>query len=321
MKAPLALAASVLAAALSLGAQTAPCYSANDANNTVIGTNTNWSLAGPTITAWQFTPTAPLSVQSLRLFLGNSFGASVGSYMNLAIWSNSATNLPQASLASGTWKLLTADMWQGTNLDALLTLQANQAYWIVLTEPGWSTLPVEPGGSVSMPVARFQGGAWSAGATPEALKVRLYTGLLDDQHLSVRGSSCATANGRLGSVLTNAASQAGNAAFFVEGTGLPAGTVVYLVLGANPSWIPFPVPLGNPQCMIHTDMIDFWLGFTGTGDVRSLSPAGHVTYAIPIPGNNALIGFGLNTQIAALEVGSPWPLPIVTTNAVRFTIY
>lgn len=308
-------------ATCTLGAQTAPCFAANDATNAVSSSTTQWSLFGANTMAWQITPSTPLSVQSLRLYVGNSFGLSVGAFMAIAVWSDDAvTHLPQTQLARGTWKYMQANSWQGANLDATVAMQPGSSYWIALTEPGWSTMPIEPGGA-TMPSAQLSNGTWSAGAAPQALKLRLYCALLDAAQVASSGAACPDSSGRLGTVFTNDAPRIGNAGFYVEGSGLPANSVAFLVIGIDANWVAFPLPGAQPSCLVRTDPLLFLTSVTGTGDIRASAPLGHATYPIAVPNEPGLVGLGVNTQIATLDLGSSFALPLITSNRVRFTLY
>jgi hypothetical protein len=308
-------------AATALHAQTPPCFATNDATNVVSSATSNWSLFGANVSAWQVTPATPVTVQSLRVFVGNTFGLSVGAFMNLAIWSDDpATHLPQTRLAHGTWKYVSANCWQGANLDAPVAMQANASYWVALTEPGWSTLPIEPGGN-ALPSAQQQSGVWSTGAAPQALKLRLYCGLLEGARVATSGAACASSSGRFGTVFTNDSPSIGNAGFYVEGSGLPGNTIAFLVIGIDPNWTSLQLPGARPTCMVSTDPLLFLTSVTGLGDIRSSAPLGHATWPIAVPGNPGLAGLGINAQIAALDLASTYSLPLITSNRVRFTLY
>ncbi|MFN9132701.1 MAG: hypothetical protein ACK5XO_08470, partial [Phycisphaerales bacterium] len=45
----------------------------------------------------------------------------------------------------------------------------------------------------------------------------------------------------------------GNANFQFEATGFLPGTIGLAVVGANPSWVPFPVPGAPAGCMLNVD--------------------------------------------------------------------
>lgn len=313
------LLATALLSLASLGAQTAPCFSMNDANNTVSNLIYSSSFAGPNVNAWQITPAAPLVVQSLRILTGNNY-PSTGPSMSLAIWDeNPATSLPGTRLGTGSWATVRPNHWQGCNLDAVVAMQPSTNYWIVFTEPGWSTVPIEPNG-IPMNQARLSSGVWTSASTG-ALKLRLYCGLLDDLDLTPSGSACNAAAGGAGTVFTNDTPMLGNTSFYVEGSGFPGNTLALLLLGLNPNWVSFPLPGGDPSCMLSTDPLTVITGFTGIGDVRAATTLGHVPYPLGIPNINSLVGLNVIVQIAALDPASTYGVPLMTSNALRITVY
>lgn len=129
-------------------------------------------------------------------------------------------------------------------------LQPNINYWVAFTDPGCSTLAVEPGG-LTLPTARRIHGAWQSGSG-EAMKLRLCSNQLDDLDVAPIGSGGAGSGGRTGSRFTNATPRIGSS-FYLESTGLPAGTLALMILGASPNWLSFPIPGGGPGCMLDAE--------------------------------------------------------------------
>lgn len=312
-----AFALTLLAAALP--SQTAPCFSTNDATNASTNVIYSYSAAAPNSNGWQITPAAPLVVQSRTVYTGNTYTSQVGNFMTLEIWDeNPANTLPGTRIAGGTWRINPAKDWQGTNLDMPAVLQANTNYWIVFTEPGWSTPPFQPSGT-TMPGARLSGGSWvGAGAT--ALKCRLYCGLLDQQNVASFGAVCTSSTGTFGTLFTNQAPTLGNADFRIEGTGFASGALVFLVLGMVPQYPSIPVP-GTANCFQSTDALITLVDFTGTGNVRAPLAFGHATFPIPLPSGAGYLGLYFAPQLAALDPGSLTPIPFVTSNALQVTVF
>jgi len=318
---PILIACSFLLATAPLAAQSAPCERLNDVSTPVGGPITPFGFGGPGTRAYQFTPSTALFVQALEIYTANAFSAG---FMTLDVFDEDpVTNLPGARIAGGTWQIDGAgtEAWQGTNLDFPAILTAGTPYWIVWTEPGGSVIPVDPAGT-AVPSAWISGGAWtSLAATPFML--RAYCSFLDDQNVTPVGGPCASSVG-LGTVFVNQAPTVGNAAFAIEATGLPPGTICWLVLGTNPNFQSIPVPLAGVQstCMVYTDgLLDTLTGFAGTGNVRATAASGHVAFAAPIPSNPALVGFYVDAQLAAIDPGSTFPVPLVTSNGLRLTVF
>jgi hypothetical protein len=312
---PLAFA---LALGATLAAQSAPCYSMNDATNGVSGGITAAALSGPVSWGFQFTPTASQAIQSVQIYTENRFQARA---MQLEIWSD-ASGLPSARLGGGSFKIQTAwfTSWRGTNFEQPVVMAANTPYWIVWIEPGGSRLPYDPAGTPLPGARRLTGGVWTAG-TAQALKFRLFCGLLDDLNVSPFGPGCNGAGG-IASTFTNHPPTIDNALFMVEGIGLPTATASILVLGVQPSWTPVLIPGGPPGCFLHTDPFVVLTGLTGNGAVNSpTGPSGHTAFGLPIPNVPTLAGLTLGLQVGALDTSFAVPVPIVTGNAVNVRLY
>lgn len=309
----------VLCVVGSLSAQTAPCFATNDLSTSVSNAIYSYSPAAPNTYGWQITPTSPVAVQAIEVYTGNNYTSQVGTHMTVEIWDeNVGTGTPQARLAGGTWIINPAIGWQGANLDSVAVLQANTNYWVVFTEPGWSTPPIQPGGT-TMASVRLSGGSW-VGAGSSALKSRLYCGLLDRTNVVPFGSLCASSTGSIGTMFTNESPMVGNAAFRVEGSGFASGSVAFLVIGMIPLFPSVPIP-GTASCFQNTDAMFTVVGTTGTGNVRAPTAAGHTVFAIPLPNSMAYQGFYFAPQLAVLDPGSPAPIPFVTSNALQLTVY
>jgi hypothetical protein len=302
-----------------LAAQGTPCFSLNDANTTTAGTITTYGFSGENASAWQFTPTVSNSVLAARIFTGNT-ALSGNRYMTVEIWSDVA-GTPGARLAGGTWKIAAAlgNAWQGANLDLPAILTANTPYWLVFVEPGWSTVPHEPGGLTVPTVVRSNAG-WTV-LVSEAPKFRLYCSFLDDGNVAVVGGPCPSSAGRLGTAFTNQQPLVGNLGFAIEGTGFASNAPAVLVLGLVQGFPPTPVPGLPPGCLQHTDVGFSTFALTGTGTTRGPTAAGHVHYLVGIPGGNpGLAGLFVGAQLVSLDAGSAAPLPFVTSNGLGITI-
>jgi hypothetical protein len=303
-----------------LTAQSVPCFAANDQNSNVSNLIYSYSNAAPNTNAWQITPTSLLVAQSLRIYTRNTYASQVGAFMTLELWDEDplSPGLPFTRLAGGTWQFNSVMSWQGTNLDLPVVLQPNTNYWVVLTEPGWSTPPTEPGGAAK-PAARQVAGAWlPAGAS--ALKVRIYCSLLDDQNVVPFGGTCAGASGSMPFLFTNQPPTLGNVDFRLEGTGLPAGALVFFVMGLQPGYPSVPIA-GTPNCFLSTDTVATLVGTSGTGNVRAAAAFGHVTFPFALPTGAAWQGLYFSAQLAAIDGASTAALPLVTTNALQVTLY
>ena len=311
-----------LAALLSpvLCAQTPPCLAMNDQSTNVPNIITAYAFSGPTSWGWQITPTTPLIARAAQIYTANTVSKVD---MVLEIWSHDpATSLPLARLAGGAWKISTASplMWQGTNLDAPITLVPPNSYWLVWTEPGGCRVPYETGGTTLPAARRPSGGAWATTAATE-LKFRIFCNLLDAKNVKPKGPSCSTPAG-LGSLYTNQAPTVGNAEFLLDGSGFPSGASAALLLGVQPAFPSVPLPGGNPLCLLHTDIVIIVSGLTGTGNVRQTAgSSGHVFFPLAVPAIPGLAGGYLGAQLAVLDSTSAYSIPFATTNGLQITIY
>lgn len=314
----------VLLLALPLAAQTAPCASANDSNNTFnTGSVTAFGFAGAGNYAYQYTPAVPIVAQAMRIITARPISTASG-FMSLEIWSD-ASGLPGARLAGGSWKTdfgPASAVWQGTNFDAPVVMLPATNYWLVWIEPHSSNLPVEPGGATLLPAAYRAGtGAWAT-RTPAAFKFRLYCSLLDDINVVVNGTGCPSSTGAQGTLFANQMPTVGNADFRVEGTGFPSASLAVLALGVIQGFPSFPLPGLPAGCQQNTDILrTLVVGITGTGDVRATTRLGHVSSPLPIPANPALVGLYLATQLAVFDAANTAPIPLVTSNALQLTLY
>ena len=300
-------------------AQSAPCLSENDLTNSVAGSIFLYQSSGPGIWAWQITSPSTTVVQSGRIYTTNSFTGSVGPHMKLEIWDDDPTSpgQPGSRLGGGTWRIRTQTSWQGCNFDSPVALQANSQYWIVMHEPGWSTPPIQPGGS-ALPMKRLSGGAW-LNMPSEALKYRLYCGNLDDAGVVAVGAGCPDSTGSVPGTFTNHAAQVGNSQFALEASGFGPGAITLQAFGLLPNYPAIPIP-GTPGCILQTNLDVVLSGLAGTGGVRDQTASGHVHTPFPIPGSPVLSGFYFTSQMAAVDLGLANPLPVVTTNTLQITV-
>ncbi len=322
MKPILSLVLSTFLCAAALDAQTKPCFAMNDTNTNVSSVITLLAFAGPGQWAYQFTPASSLIVRGMRIYTGNKFQ---NAFMSLEVWSHDAAKkLPKARLAGGTWKnpKPTAIGWYGTNFDKAQALIKGTTYWLVWTDPGWSTPPIDPNSFNTMPYAqRFGTTAAFVAGSNQALKFRLYCSPIDVKGARVFGSSCASAAGTTGTAFTNTSPTVGNASFRIEGTGLPSGATTFLALGVNNKWSSLSLGPLAPGCYLNTDLLAVFTGKTGTGDVRSTTGAlGHVSYSLPIPNNPSLKGVFVGSQIAVADAKSKNAIPGVFTNGLQITV-
>ncbi|MEC8652092.1 MAG: hypothetical protein VXY92_05990 [Planctomycetota bacterium] len=317
-------AASVLLAAClastSASSQSAPCLAENDLSSSVVNSIFG-NYSTPRVYAWQITAPSNMVVQSGRIYTHNAYQSSVGSFMELEIWDEdpASPGQPGSRVAGGTWRMRNQVGWQGTNFDGPVALQANTPYWIALTEPGWSTPPVEPGGT-QFPMMYQSGSSWVSMA-PEALKFRLYCGLLDAAGVTTSGPGCPGSSGAVPAAFVNSSPSIPNSQLAIEGTGLGSGALVVHALGTIPSYPSVPIP-GAPGCFLRTNLDVVAAATAGVGDIQSsTSPAGHARFPMPIPNNAALAGFVFTSQLAAFDLSLAAPLPIVTSNALQFSLF
>jgi hypothetical protein len=317
----LLLSGAALAAALS--AQAPPCFSANDANTSVSTSITASPFVGlnPNSRAYQFSPTTSIAPLSASIFTGSPLR---DDYMRLEIWDeDTSTNLPGNRIAVGTFSspLSPTANWLGTNFDTAPQLNAGTNYWLVWIDSGGSIIPEEPGG-VSLPrTTRASNRPWGTVAAG-ALKFRLYCNLFDTQVRASVGAPCATATNQLPTAFTNDTPTAGNTAFGIEGTNLPAGSTAWLLIGVNPN--AGSTPLGAafpPGCSLHTDIIAAIQGSTGIAEIGDQpstprpSPFGHVRFPTPLT-TLTTSGIFFSAQLVALDGAASAPVPLVLSNAL-----
>ena len=323
---PLSALASVCLFAAMASSQTPPCMAENDQSP---NSNGLVSLSNGQVrySAVMITPTATNVVQGGRIWTSNNYGTQQGQYMTLELWDEDPANpgVPSTRLGGGTWEGVPSVStnvftWQGCSFDTPVVLVSGQNYWMVWAEPGWCGLSANFGG-VTLPIIYRSGasGSWSS-PTSMAFTYRLYCSLIDAQGVVPFGPSCPSSSNRSPAVFTNQAATVGNTGFNIEGTGLPAGMPAINVFGVTPGFPTLPLP-GTNACWASTDMALTIGAVAGTGDIRSPTAAGHVSFSVPIPANTSLQGFYFASQIMALDPGATGALPIVTSNALQITIY
>ena len=318
-----------LALSAVLPAQGAPCAAGNDANNVVTGNLS--SVSGvPNVRAFLVNlPPTGFGYRSIQICTGNT--AFPAGFMKLELWnSDPVTNLPRSRAAGGTWRIDSSlgVTWQGTNLD--LDIVPFGSMWIVWTEPGLSTEPIEPGGT-TFTTAQLIGSNWILLPQPQALKFRLFCQWLEQPNVTVpvsgcpiqlRGCACPTFTGFWGTLFTNQQPTVGNAAFALEGTGFPTAAPALLGLDlTNSPGSLFGLPAG---CVVYPGNGDIVLGGTGSGDVlanwATTGAAGHTTFPLPIPPNPALSGLIARAQLAVYDARFSAPLPFSLSNGLRIVV-
>ena len=316
------LSLSAVLACSSVLAQTAPCMSENDSTNAASSAFFGIVNGSPGTYAWQITPLSTVVVESITTFIRNQYMSQTGEFAKLSIWTESSTGTaPGQQLTEGTFRLTNQYSWRGCNFETPVVLQANTNYWIGLTEPGWTGVPIQSIGGLSLPMMRrdINTGAWTNMNAPEAFKYRLYCGKLDRAGVVPFGSACPNSAGSLGTAFVNSSPVVGNTGFTIEGSGFTPGTVVIGFVGITPAFPSLPLP-GAPGCFVSTTADVTASLAAGVGDVRANSPDGHVEFPIAIPANPALSGFYFAAEFAALDLGIGTALPFVTSNALQITI-
>lgn len=321
---------SLLAASLmfctALSAQTKPCFSMNDSTNSASSAITAKAFAGPGYWALQWTPGSTYVAQAMTIFTGSKY---LDGYHSLEVWSNDATaKKPKARLAGGTWFLPKGSVngWYGTNLDKIQVMTKGTTYWIVWGEPGWSALPHQVGGKPILPLVRKVGltGSWTASTAGWGFKFRLFCSRQDGLNVKPVGNACVGVAKLLPTVFTNTPPKIGNAAFRLEGTGVPSGAASVLILGGMKNFKPIPLKLVAPGCFLNTDILMLIIGKSGTGNLQAKTTVGavnHVSFGLPIPNTASLKGSFLGTQIAVLDAKSKNQLPMVFTNGLQITFF
>jgi hypothetical protein len=313
-----ALCAAVLVPA-SLLAQSQPCASLNDSSNSVSTAITALNFAvGNNTYAWRFVPQQVHVATGLRIYTNNNFKAG---FMKLEIWDESGSAPePGKRLGGGTWRYEqdSTPKWQGAAFDGPIPLRPQTAYWFVWQEPGFSTVPTEPGAALMSGSVRLSGSSWVSTQASE-LKWRLYCQGLDTVGTQSYGPSCPSSSQQLGALFNNEAPVLGNTNFRLEASGLPSSAPALWLIGVIPSFPNVPVP-GAPGCSLNTDIALIFPAATGGGPVQSTAAAGHSYFPLSIPNQLSLRGLFFAVQVAAVDTGATSSLPLVFTNGLRTTI-
>jgi len=299
-------------------AQIPPCFGLNHTSANVVTAVTTFSSSGQNTLAWQITPSVPLNVQAAQVFTRND-SLSGNYFMILELWSD-AGGLPGARLGGGTWRLVNSRpyAWQGAALDQIVPLAANVPVWLVWIEPGFSTLPQEPGGVTTPRAYRTASGPWTA-TTTGAPKLRLYCGIVGEWYSWEHGPSCAQSTGQSAALYANEVPTLGNTNYFLEATANPSGAPVFAVYGFPIS--PVPVSGFPAGCMQNVSIVAVSLLFAGTGTTRGPTCAGYVSVPLPIPANPSLLLTTLAAQAVPFDAGSAAPLPFTPSNGYCITLH
>jgi len=314
----LALIITATLATASLQAQTPPCESLNDQTNNAASVITLLNSQYLITSAWKITAQSSVTVQSMRIWCGHNYVGSLPSQRDpvwkLEIFTDGGAQ-PGQLLGGGKWQIIDGRpaFWQGTNLDTPVTLISGTVYWVLWTEPGWSNPPIQTSGTF-VPTYRLVNGAWSSMNT-EAVKVRFFCNLLDEQGVVPAGAPCTGSNNNVGSLFTNEFPQVGNGRFSLEGAGFQPSVFGFMFFGVIPGYPSYPLPVLPPGCQVHTDVFATTSGVTGTGGM-----AGHVLFPIPLPNVPSFAGVYFSGQLGVLDLGLSAPLPMATSNALQITI-
>jgi hypothetical protein len=280
-----ALCAAVLVPA-SLLAQSQPCASLNDSSNSVSTAITALNFAvGNNTYAWRFVPQQVHVATGLRIYTNNNFKAG---FMKLEIWDESGSAPePGKRLGGGTWRYEqdSTPKWQGAAFDGPIPLRPQTAYWFVWQEPGFSTVPTEPGAALMSGSVRLSGSSWVSTQASE-LKWRLYCQGLDTVGTQSYGPSCPSSSQQLGALFNNEAPVLGNTNFRLEASGLPSSAPAPLADRRDPQLPQRPRARRSrlqPQHRHSTDLprSDRWRPGPVHGGRRSqLLPAEHPQSAL-----------------------------------------
>ncbi|MBM4062171.1 MAG: hypothetical protein FJ265_13900 [Planctomycetes bacterium] len=307
-----------------LAAQTPPCFALNDLSPTVPASITAYGFSGQNTFGWQITPTTPLLVQAVQFYTRNN-QLSGDRFFIAEIWDeNPSTTLPGNKLAGGAWRIVNSRpfAWQGANLDRPVVLQANTSVWVVWVDPGASTAPEEPGGTLGPRATRSAStGAWTASAALAAVKVRLFCSLLDDAHSVPVGTGCPQSTGQFATMYTNEQPTIGNAGFFFETSGTPPGGALFVLIGVDPNWTPIPALGLGPTCFQNTDIVANLFAIAGTGNTRGPTCAGYLSLRLPIPNDPTLANVTIAMQPAPFDALAGSLYPFAAGNAQRITVY
>ena len=139
--------------------------------------------------------------------------------------------------------------------------------------------------------------------------------------VKVKGPACSWTGGT-GTLFVNETPTIGNTEFKLDGSGYPAGTTAFAILGASPSWPNIPIPGGDPLCYLNTDILVALNATSGTGNVRDpVAASGQIVFALPIPSQPSLVGGVLSVQLVAVWSGSSYPVGVVSSNGLLLTLY
>ncbi|MEC7584860.1 MAG: hypothetical protein VYE77_11130 [Planctomycetota bacterium] len=317
-----------LLAASSLQAQL-PCESLNDATNNATGAITGLQSGGRVTSAWKITPQNNVTVESLRIWCGHNYYSQVvhghgrdpiwelAIYDDTGVWSGHASvSLPGQRLGGGKWLIIDGGIpqWQGTNLDAPVSMTAGTSYWVLWTDPGWSNPPIQSGGTTYVDSWRLYNGVWTQLGS-EALKLRMFCHLLEDQGIQPSGAPCPGSTNQLGTMFTNKVPRIGNQLFALEGSGFLPGQFGLTVFGLIPNFPSYSFPGLPSGCLIYTDAFATGGGVTGTGAM-----SGHMFAPVPMPSNTALANIVFTAQFGVFDNGLSSAIPMTTTNRLSITV-
>ena len=306
-----------------------PCESLNDATNNAAGVITGLQSGGLVTSAWKITPQNNVTVQSLKIWCGHNYFTQVMSgyqrdpvwtleiFDDTGVWSGHASvSLPGQRLGGGKWQIIdgAGPKWQGTNLDAPVSMTAGTSYWVLWTDPGWSNPPIQSGGTTYVDSWRLYNGTWTQLGS-EALKLRMYCNLLEDSGVQPSGTPCPGSTNQLGTMFTNTVPSFTNNAFALEGSGFLPGQFGLTVFGLIPNFPGYAFPGLPTGCLIYTDAFSTGGGITGTGQM-----SGHMFMPVPLPSNSALINIVFTAQFGVFDNGLSTAIPMTTSNRLTLTV-
>jgi hypothetical protein len=133
------------------------------------------------------------------------------------------------------------------------------------------------------------------------------------------GSACAGGYDNVPVLGGREAPAAGNAGFALELHGAAPGAAAFLLLGANPGFVPIDLaPLGAPGCTLLVDPA-LSLTVTTSSGVPQRGD-GAARFALPLPADASLRGAQLQAQAAVADPAARRALPLTLTNGLRVTI-
>lgn len=311
LKSTLAVLAALCCVALPRS-QSAPCLSAFDNPNYLVGT----SMGGPNLLLGI---KARNGASAVLLFGGEVFTGNVPGLNSLAIWTHdAANNRPGTQLGIANWNGPSSVGWQGANFAAPIALAAGQDFWLVWGPQNGAQISAERFNSTTGQQYRgsFDGGqSWNGPFVNYDWKYRLWCNPVGS--FSIFGTSCA-GSGRTRPTISASGTPSIGQGITISLSNALANAPARLFLGLSDQFtggvVPLPydlTPFGAPGCMIWVDLL--------AEAAMSTDGVGAASLNLTVPNVPALIGAEFFGQWMVIDAAAN-AMHLVTSNAVEILI-